>query len=164
MAPGGGAFLVFDASTGQLKGMFQENRYLTDVRTGAAGAIAVKHLSRPTDSRVGFIGTGAVSKSLARAIAEVKPGYTATAFAFDYCQEFCNELEAELGTSFTACETPQQVCAASDIIVTCTPGGATVLEKAWLKPGPRPLASLPVQSVMHWYESVVMRDIGGLCS
>ena len=82
MAPGGGIFLVFDASNGQVQGMFQENRYLTDVRTGAAGGIAVKYLSRPTDSRVGFIGTGAVSKSLARAIAEVKPGYSANAFAF----------------------------------------------------------------------------------
>lgn len=136
MAPGGGVFLVFDAANGQIQAIFQENRYLTDVRTGAAGAIAVKHLSRPTDSRVGFIGTGAVSKSLARAIAEVKPGYSATAFALEYCEEFCSELAAELGLSFTACETPQEVCAASDIIVTCTPGAATVLDQTWLKPGP----------------------------
>lgn len=135
MAPGGGVFLVFDAASGQLKGTFQENRYLTDVRTGAAGGIAVKHLSRPSDSRVGFIGTGAVSKSLARAIAEVRPGYSASAFALEYCDEFCKEMAAELGTCFTKCETPQEVCAASDIVVTCTPGGATVLEKAWVKPG-----------------------------
>jgi ornithine cyclodeaminase/alanine dehydrogenase-like protein (mu-crystallin family) len=135
MAPGGGMFLVFDAADGQIKGIMQENRYLTDVRTGAAGGVAIKHLSRPTDKRVGFIGTGAVSKSLARAIAEVRPGFTASAYAFEYCEDFCDEMSAELGTTFAVCETPQEVCAASDIIVTCTPGGATVLEKSWLKPG-----------------------------
>lgn len=52
-------------------------------------------------------------------------------------------MAGELGASFTVCETAQEVCAASDIIVTCTPGQATVLEKAWLKPGPLELAAAP---------------------
>ena len=34
LAPGGGMFLVFDAADGQIKGIFQENRFMTDVRTG----------------------------------------------------------------------------------------------------------------------------------
>ena len=51
LAPGGGMFLVFDAADGQIKGIFQENRFMTDVRTGAAGGVAVKYLSKPTDSQ-----------------------------------------------------------------------------------------------------------------
>ena len=129
----------------------------------------MKYLTKSTDKQVGFIGTGAVSKSLARAVAETRPGFAASAYAFEYwytpikmmnfvsklmnfavkmmdfvpelmnfdCEndsaEFCEEMSAELGTSFDVCSTAQEVCERSDIIVTCTPGGATVLEKSWLK-------------------------------
>ena len=40
----------------------QENRYLTDLRTGAAGAVSVKHLTKPSDTKIGFIGCGAIAK------------------------------------------------------------------------------------------------------
>eukprot|EP01045_Picozoa_sp_COSAG04_P051849 COSAG04_NODE_21788_length_367_cov_0.962687_2_plen_73_part_01 len=33
------------------------------------------------------------------------------------------------------CESAEEVCASCDIIVTCTPGAATVLEASWLRPG-----------------------------
>ena len=57
---GGGVFLVLDAVTGQVLAVMQENRFLTDVRTGAAGAVAIKHLAKPEHTKVGFIGTGQV--------------------------------------------------------------------------------------------------------
>ena len=76
-----------------------------------------------------------MSKSLARAIAEVRPGMTGHAYAFEFAEEFCQEMAAELGTTFSVCESAEEVCAACDIVVTCTPGGATVLEASWLRPG-----------------------------
>ena len=57
---GGGVFLVLDAVTGQVLAVMQENRFLTDVRTGAAGAVAIKHLAKPEHTKVGLIGTGQV--------------------------------------------------------------------------------------------------------
>ena len=60
---GGGVFLVLDAVTGQVLAVMQENRFLTDVRTGAAGAVAIKHLAKPEHTKVGFIGTGQVPPS-----------------------------------------------------------------------------------------------------
>jgi len=38
-------FVVCDAANGAPKAILHENRYLTDLRTGAAGAVAVKHLA-----------------------------------------------------------------------------------------------------------------------
>ena len=48
-----GMFCVFDAVDGQVKGVFQENRFLTDVRTGAAGGVAIKYLAKPEHTKVG---------------------------------------------------------------------------------------------------------------
>eukprot|EP00965_Chrysotila_dentata_P234576 6200258-Pleurochrysis_carterae.AAC.1 len=55
----------------------QENRYLTDLRTGAAGAVSVKYLTKPEHENVGFIGCGAIAKVMARGTAAVKPGFKA---------------------------------------------------------------------------------------
>ena len=79
--PGGGVFVVMNAVTGQPCGIFQENRFMTDLRTGApggrsstsrrrwshratnaghaAGGIALKHFGK--GDTIGFIGCGASS-------------------------------------------------------------------------------------------------------
>ena len=66
---------------------------------------------------------------------ELRPGIEGFAFANDMCEDFCADMAEELGTSFTVCGSAEELCANSDVIVTSTPGGATVLDKAWLKPG-----------------------------
>mmetsp|Transcript_25301 Transcript_25301/g.40585 ORF Transcript_25301/g.40585 Transcript_25301/m.40585 type:complete len:157 (+) Transcript_25301:50-520(+) len=45
LPPGSGIFVVIDATNGFPLAIFQENRYLTDLRTGAAGAVSVKHFA-----------------------------------------------------------------------------------------------------------------------
>ena len=49
LPPGGGIFVVMNAKNGAPLAVIQENRFLTDVRTGAAGGISVKYLTKPTD-------------------------------------------------------------------------------------------------------------------
>jgi hypothetical protein len=49
--------------------ILHENRYLTDLRTGAAGAVAVKHLAVEGAKSVAFIGTGAIAEVMARSAA-----------------------------------------------------------------------------------------------
>jgi len=52
-----GVFVVCDAVIGAPVGVFQENRYMTDLRTGAAGGISVKYFgSSPKHQAVSFIG------------------------------------------------------------------------------------------------------------
>ncbi len=41
LPPGSGIFIVVNAVTGAPLGVFQENRFMTDLRTGAAGAVAM---------------------------------------------------------------------------------------------------------------------------
>ena len=41
-----GMVLVFEAQTGQPAALLLDNGYITDLRTGAAGAVAARHLAR----------------------------------------------------------------------------------------------------------------------
>ena len=50
LPPGGGVFVVMDAVTGMPAGIFQENRFMTDLRTGAAGGLALKHCAVAKDA------------------------------------------------------------------------------------------------------------------
>lgn len=110
----------------------QLSRKIT-VRTGAAGAVAVKHCTTPEQDTVGFIGCGAIARNMARAAAAVRPSMKGVAYAFAGAQEFASEMESELGVPFTVASSAQELCGISDIIFTQTPGASTVLEKDWLK-------------------------------
>src|SRR2546428_8043784 len=55
---GSGLVLVFDATTGQPAALLFDNGYLTELRTGAAGALAADLLARPRVRRVGIAGAG----------------------------------------------------------------------------------------------------------
>lgn len=56
---GNGLMLLFDKRTGIPLCMLQDEGYLTDMRTAAAGCIAAKYLAPKKISCVGIIGTGA---------------------------------------------------------------------------------------------------------
>lgn len=132
LPPGSGIFIVVNAVTGAPLGVFQENRFMTDLRTGAAGAVAMKYCSNESQKNVGFIGTGAIARNMARAAACVRP-FKGVAYAFDGAEEFCKDMEAETGMPFNVSDSAEALCGISDVIFTQTPGGSLVLEKDWLK-------------------------------
>jgi ornithine cyclodeaminase/alanine dehydrogenase-like protein (mu-crystallin family) len=134
LPPGSVIFIVVNAVTGAPLGVFQENRFMTDLRTGAAGAVAVKHCTSLEQNVIGFIGCGAIARNMARAAAAVRPGFTGVAFALEGADLFASDMATELGVPFTVADTAQELCKISDIIFTQTPGAATVLEKDWLNP------------------------------
>jgi len=74
LPPGSGVFVVVSAETGAPLGIFQENRFMTDLRTGAAGGVSLKYCSSmdPAHDKVGFIGCGAIARNMARAASEVR--------------------------------------------------------------------------------------------
>lgn len=133
LPPGSGIFIVVNAVTGAPLGVFQENRFMTDLRTGAAGAVAMKYCTSADQEMVGFIGCGAIAKVMARAAAAVRP-YKGIVFALEGAEDFAKEMSEELGMPFEVAATAQDLCGKSDIIYTQTPGGSTVLEKDWLNP------------------------------
>ena len=55
---GSGLVLVFDAKTGFPLALFRDNGYLTELRTGAAGALAVRLLAPAAIEKMALVGTG----------------------------------------------------------------------------------------------------------
>lgn len=132
LPPGSGIFVVVNAITGAPLGVFQENRFMTDLRTGAAGAVSIKYCTTPEQEVIGFIGCGAIARNMARAAAAIRP-FKGVAYGLAGSEEFCKEMEAELGMPFVVAESAKELCEKSDVIFTQTPGSETVLEKDWLK-------------------------------
>jgi ornithine cyclodeaminase len=55
---GSGLMVVFDATTGMPVALLLDNGFLTDIRTGAAGAIAAEALAPKAIRTVGVLGSG----------------------------------------------------------------------------------------------------------
>ena len=136
LPPGGGMFIVMSAETGAPLGVFQENRYMTDLRTGAAGAVALKHLSDPsTTPTIAFIGAGKIATDMAKSAVLVRPGFKGVAYARNGSDKFCESMTTALpGCTFTSAATAEEACKMADVIFTTTTGKEVVLQKAWLKP------------------------------
>lgn len=143
LAPGSGIFVVCDATNGAPLAIFQENRFLTDLRTGAAGAVSVKYFAARHHKKVGFIGAGVIAQAMARGSACVHEFDEGFAYGLDtkMTQKFADEIEAELGYKVHVCATPEEAVRNSDVIFTQTPGGSTVLELDWLRPHATIIAS-----------------------
>ena len=70
---GSGMMALFDAATGRPAALLLDNGFLTDIRTGAAGAIAADHLARPNIHTVGVIGSGIQARHQVRCLHVVRP-------------------------------------------------------------------------------------------
>lgn len=143
LPPGSGVFVVMDAVTGAPLGVFQENRFMTDLRTGAAGGISVKHFVAKHHTSVSFIGAGAIAKVMAQGAAcvhQFKQGY---AYGLDkkMSQEFAEWIQKNLGYPVKVCDTAEEAVRNSDVIFTQTPGSKPVLELGWLRPHATIIAS-----------------------
>jgi ornithine cyclodeaminase len=53
-----GVVLVFSRNTGELRSILQDEGWLTDIRTAAAGAVAAKYLAPPNIKCIGIMGAG----------------------------------------------------------------------------------------------------------
>ena len=69
---GSGMMVMISSKTGFPQAVLLGNGYLTDVRTGAAGALASRHLARETIVTVGVIRSGVQARYQVRGIALVK--------------------------------------------------------------------------------------------
>ena len=141
LPPGSGVFVVVDAVTGAPLGIFQENRFMTDLRTGAAGAVSVKYTTPEEGNVIGFIGCGAIAKNMARAAAAVRPNFTGLAYGLAGAEEFCATMQEELGVPFTVVSSSKELCEQSNVIFTQTPGSEPVLALKDLQPGTTIIAS-----------------------
>ncbi|HTX09618.1 MAG TPA: ornithine cyclodeaminase family protein [Solirubrobacteraceae bacterium] len=130
------AYHLFDAAEGEQLALL-DGRYLTALRTGACGGLAVKLLT-PRDSEVlGVIGSGAEARAQVRGILAVRPirhMYVYSRSAGNR-ESFCDEMAAtHSGVQATPVEDPAAAINPADILVvaTNTAGKGPALLGEWL--------------------------------
>jgi alanine dehydrogenase len=128
----GTAFVVnlFSAERPELVAVLEAD-WLGRLRTGAASAVAAKHLARDDATTLGIIGCGGQAETQVSCIRAALPRIEQVVA---YCRternllDFCKRVGAEPGES-------HRDPAAQDIVVTMTTSRDPVLRGEWLQPG-----------------------------
>ncbi len=113
-----------------------DGTYLTDMRTGASGGVAVKYLARRNSRIVGFIGTGNQAKTQLLAINEVIgiDEIKATSISEKSTLAFKEEMEKRINCDISPKKSIKEVCDC-DILVTTTPSREPIVMNDWIAKG-----------------------------
>ena len=160
-AVAGGTWFVlslFDLDGGAVVGIIEADR-LGQLRTGAASAVAAKHLAREGATSLGIIGCGWQAESQVFCIREAVPTIERVVA---YCRteaslrRFCRKLKADAG------ETHRDP-AEQDIVVTATTSRDPVLRGEWLTPGALVCAMGANRRRARELDNMVLERAGFVC-
>jgi alanine dehydrogenase len=114
-----------------------DSRGITVLRTGAATAVAAKHLARPDSTVATIAGSGFQGRVQLQALAAVLPLKKVFAWSRDRAKAgaFAQRMSGELGLEVIAADSLGAALAESDVLVTCTPSRRFLIEAGMVRPG-----------------------------
>lgn len=136
--PGSGVVAVFDAATGDLSALLEDEHHLSDIRTAAAGALAARVLSRPDATVLTVLGSGVQAYLQTLAAAAQRPlrevrlwGRTPQAL-----HRLSTAIEARRpDLQVRIVDDLRPACSGADLIVTATSSTEPLVQADWLTPG-----------------------------
>ena len=133
---GSGLIALFDAATGVPAAVLFDNAFLTDIRTGAAGAVAADVLAPRSFATVGVLGAGVQARHQVRCLSVVRDFTRVVAWSPTraHLQRYCEEMRDE-GYDARAARCAEEVCGAADVLITATPAREPLLRGGWLREG-----------------------------
>jgi ectoine utilization protein EutC len=134
---GSGLMVLVSARTGFPQAVLLDNGYLTDLRTGIAGALAARHLARETVATVGVLGSGAQARYQMLALKQVRDFERLLVYSPTraHVEQYAAEMGPALGVEVVPARDAETVVRESDIVVTTTPAKQPILYAEWLHPG-----------------------------
>jgi ornithine cyclodeaminase/alanine dehydrogenase-like protein (mu-crystallin family) len=132
---GSGLVLVFDAGTGFPLALLQDNGYLTELRTGGAGALAVRLLTPDRPLAVALVGAGSQARYQLRAMARVRALARVRVWSPlpEEVEQYCREMGPVLGVPVSGARTVREAVGGADLVVTVTPSRGPLVEAEWLE-------------------------------
>lgn len=132
-----GMVLTFSAETGYLSGMLMDNGYLTDLRTGAAGALAADLLAREDVEQAAVIGAGIQGRYQLEALLGVRQPQRVRIFDIDAAaaEAYAAEMSRKTGLPVTVAASVQEALEGSGVVVGTTPAQAPHTMLEWVEPG-----------------------------
>lgn len=127
---------IYDGKSGEMTSLMQAD-YLGQVRTGAASAVATKHLARKDASTVGLFGTGKQARTQIIGVCKVRKITRVNVWSpnVEHRQAFAAEMAPICGVEIIPVSTPEEAARNLDIIITATTAREPVLKGEWLSPG-----------------------------
>lgn len=134
---GNGMMLVFEARTGRLEGLLLDNGFITEMRTGAAGAVAARYLAGTRLRKAGFIGAGSQARYQLKALMRVRPPEEVWVWSLDkdLVPAYVRDMAALFPVKFREASSPEEAVRGADIVITVTPSRAPIVRPEWLSPG-----------------------------
>ena len=134
---GSGMVVLINAQTGNPLAILMDNGYLTDVRTGIAGAIAAKHLAPKEVKMVGVIGSGMQARYQIRALKLVRDFSFLMVYGIvdDEIDKYIDEISKKLNIEVIRADSVEDVVKESNLVVTTTPSKEPYLRAEWLHTG-----------------------------
>lgn len=132
-----GMMILLSTRTGFPQALLLDNGYLTDVRTGLAGALVAQHLAPEEPTTVGVIGAGSQARYQVRALQLVRNFERVLVYSVpaETAQTYAAEMAETLGVPVAAVGSAQEVVRQSDIVVTTTPSKEPIVRAEWVHPG-----------------------------
>jgi ornithine cyclodeaminase len=132
-----GLMLAFDAITGALDAILLDNGYLTDLRTGAAGAVAARHLAPSAIHRAAFVGAGTQARFQFRAIASAREISSVSVWSRNpaNADNFAREITDDRDCDAQVSRTVEDAVRGSNLIITTTPSRQPLVSADWVQPG-----------------------------
>lgn len=133
---GEGLMLVFDQKTGVLRAVLLDEGYLTNLRTAVAGAIVAKYLAPRAVTAAGIIGAGVQGRMQLEWLRRVRRFDQAVVWGLNDEELLAYRRDMEgPGLRVRTTRRAEEVAAASNLIVTCTPSTEPLLQADWIRPG-----------------------------
>jgi ornithine cyclodeaminase len=133
----GGLSVAFDAETGFVRCILLDNGYLTELRTGAAGALAADLLSAPESEVVAIVGSGGQARFQLSALLEVRHPQRVVIWGrhHEHAESFAEEVRVRRRLRVDVAGTCERAIRDAAIVVTTTPSREPIVAADWLSPG-----------------------------
>lgn len=130
------ALMILNSTTTGAPLAVMDGTLLTDLRTGAAGGVAAKYLSRTDSNVVGLIGLGRQARTQLRALLLVRDIQQVKIYdrSSSSATAFKKEMGKETGIDIINEPDAHEVCNC-DILVTTTPVRSPIVKAQWVREG-----------------------------
>ena len=132
-----GLMLVLSSVDGSLVALLLDGGYLTELRTGAAGAVSADLLARVDSRQLAVIGAGNQARYQLDALLRVRT-ITSVHIASrtrERADIFASEVSERHGLPATVCDSVEEAVAGADIVITATPSPVALIAAPWLARG-----------------------------
>jgi ornithine cyclodeaminase/alanine dehydrogenase-like protein (mu-crystallin family) len=132
----GGLMLVVSATDGTPVGVLGDNGFLTELRTGAAGAVAADLLARRDATTAAIVGAGSQARYQLEALRQVRliDRVQVASRSRERARTFVDEL-ANQGLSARLCDSVHEAVRGAGIVITTTPSTVPLVDAGWLDVG-----------------------------